>query len=146
MSNVRGYLQIPNLENDQSLYPVWTGIYQQGENFSLVGLMMYRTGFQTSTFLDICRLLPSAESTAPASICLWYPLAGLSQLLPEPSGCLKYLALAGVNTSIFQQHSTLPVWQLPPIWSMKSLTVKQICNIACWTSISGIFEKFYARY
>ena len=44
--------------------------------------------------------------SSASPICLWHRPAGLSQLLPKPSGCLRYLALAGVNYSIFQQHST----------------------------------------
>ena len=85
----------------------------------------------------IANLLPS-ESAAPAL----FVFGGVSQ------ACLScYPSQVAVSdtwpwpvSTLLFSSSTLPMWQLPPTWSMKSLTVKQICNIACWTSISGILE------
>ena len=93
-------------------------------------------------YLDICRLLP--HSTAPASFSV-VPLHRPASASTLAMWLSKYLALACVNTAIFQQHST-PAAAAAYTKHENSIAVKQIYNIECWTSISGIFEKFYARY
>ena len=56
-----------------------------------------------------------------------------------------YLGLAGVDTTIFKPHSTRSA-SAAFLKSERNLSVKQICDIASWSHISGVFDKFYNRY
>ena len=57
----------------------------------------------------------------------------------------SYLGQAGVDTSRFQPHATRAATSAY-LKTEKKFTVKKICEIACWSKVSGVFEKFYHRY
>ena len=57
----------------------------------------------------------------------------------------SYLAMAGVDTAKFKQHSAGAA-TANYLKTEKAYSVNQICSIACWSSVSGVFQKFYARY
>ena len=57
----------------------------------------------------------------------------------------SYLELAGVDTLAFGQHATRAA-SASYLRSVKSLSVRQICEIADWSSVSSVYQKFYERY
>ena len=57
---------------------------------------------------------------------------------------VTFLSMAGVNTSLFGQHATRSA-SVNYLKNVKNISVKEICKIADWSQMSGVFEKFYDK-
>ena len=56
----------------------------------------------------------------------------------------EVMAMAGLDTAEFKPHSARGA--AAAFWRSKSLSVKEICMKADWSSSSGVFSLFYERY
>ena len=57
----------------------------------------------------------------------------------------RVLEMAGVDTAVFAPHATRSA-SAAYLKTVKRLSVKAICKIADWSSLSPVFKKFYDRY
>ena len=55
------------------------------------------------------------------------------------------MQLAGIDISEFSQHSSRSA-AAAYLRDKKSLSVNQICKLADWSTVSGVYKKFYERY
>ena len=144
LSSVRGFVQIPCFEDDPSLCPVRT--IKEYLNkvsfppwFKQTNKPMYDIVFTCNIQVSPLR----GESDALF-------LSVVPPHLPVTASTLarwltSYLTMAGIDTSVFKQHSARAA-TAAYLRTEKSFSVQQICSIACWSSVSGVFEKFYSRY
>ena len=58
---------------------------------------------------------------------------------------VTFLTLAGVDTTKFGQHANRSA-SVHFLRKERSLSVRQICEIADWSQTSGVFRTFYDRY
>jgi hypothetical protein len=54
------------------------------------------------------------------------------------------LELAGIDTSKFKSHNTRAA-SAAHLKTTRSLTVKEICQRADWSTLSGVYKRFYEK-
>ena len=136
LSSVRGFVQIPRFKDDPSLCPVRT----LQEYLNKVSFPWFK---QTNkqTIWKWNRSIPAYPRFllwgVRSADCFFLLCRHICQCLlaPWPSGSpATWLWLGSIQPS---SSSTL---------LKKANSINQLCSIACWSSVSGVFQKFYARY
>ena len=57
----------------------------------------------------------------------------------------EILQLAGVDTKTFSQHATRSA-SAEFLRTERSMSAKAICQLADWSTVSGVYSRFYDRY
>ena len=135
LSKIRGYLQIHRFEEETSICPVQTlEDYLYKVKWSLNVEKHKPNYFQ---------VLPhrNAESLFLSHVTPHNPVSAttLARWLSN------YLSMAGVDTAKFKPHACRSA-SAAFMKSEKNMSVKQICDIADWSNVSGVYQRFYARY
>ena len=135
LSKIRGYLQIHRFEEETSICPVQTledylykvkwSINVEKHKPNYFQVLPHRNA--ESLFLS---LVAPHKPVSAATLARWLA---------------NYLALAGVDTAIFKPHSTRSA-SAAFLKSEKKMSVKKICEIANWSNVSSVYQKFYERY
>jgi len=120
VGQVRGFLQIPTFSEDPELCPVRTLLVYRDKVANL-------RGDNTSLFVSY---LPPHKSVTSRTLARWIK---------------EILSAAGVDTAVWGPQATRAA-SAAHMRTARNLSLAQLCKLADWSQVSGVFEKFYHRY
>ena len=137
MAQVRGFLQIPTFSEDPELCPVRTLLVYRDKVskcfYDFLDLTFFTLqvanlrGDNTSLFVSY---LPPHKSVTSRTLARWIK---------------EILSAAGVDTAVWGPQATRAA-SAAHMRTARNLSLAQLCKLADWSQVSGVFEKFYHRY